>query len=227
MSHDADVSQKGDSFKEKVYEKLSQQMNEYISTGVRMMNNIDLSTVNRNIIDVNFPSKENTTMHKLVLNSSLCRDSCGIATSRILNLSKKGRITLMRWFDIIESIDIGCFYPEQIESVTIYGSVLLPSDLEKINLDDFNIFDMDVETRNSYPDLHYIPLKTFTGTTHIDFPINSCHSRFIGLSIEVKFNQDNIEEHLKNGCFSVKINGIFINDTYYRCLINPQPIIFQ
>lgn len=217
MLQNANESQKGDIFKKRLYEKISQQINTYLEEGVKMLDNIDLSTVNPNIIDI--VHQPNERLHKLMYNSMMCPNSCGILVSNVQNLSKNGRIVLSRSIDIIESIDIGCFSPEQIESVILYCAIQLPSDLNTIDLESFNYKSYVTYKDNSYSDVHYIPLKTYTKSSHIKIPLNLVYSNLTHLSIEVKFNMQNTnleKQCLKSGIFSVKVNGIIVDTPYSK-----------
>lgn len=233
MSQEVDVSQKGDNFKDLLYKKIARQFNEYIITSNKKLDNIDLTKINRHIIDINVNNTKSKTLGKLSVYKSCvdqyCRpDSIGISTSTVLNLSKNGRVVLSRSMDILESIDIGCFYPEQIEFVTLFASIRLPSDLTTIDLDTFEFKDFmkeDIDRYNSYPDIHYIPLKVFTGT-HIEIPLNLANSFYTQFSIEVKFSDIYTQRLdmkclLGDGYFCVKLNGIVLDDKYRRSIMNP------
>lgn len=232
MTQEVDASQKGDNFKDLLYKKIARQFNEYIIMSNKKLENIDLSKINRHIIDINVSNTKNNTLGKLSVYKSCVDqyclpDSIGISTSTVLNLSKNGRIVLSRSMDILESIDIGCFYPEQIEFVTLFASIRLPSDLTTIDLDtfDFKDFMKDIDKYNSYSDIHYIPLKVYTGT-HIEIPLNLAYLIYTQFSIEVKFSDIYTQRMdmkclLQDGYFCVKLNGIVLDNKYRRSIMNP------
>lgn len=209
MSHNADES------KTELYNVLKKQLKAYISQGIENFNKIDKSTINRNLNDVITPDKIISSYKKLGTNSKLVQNSCGISSSMIFNLSKNGRVKIPRLYDVIESIDIGCFHPKEIKNITIYASIKLPKDLSSIDIKNFdfvNFITNDIDLYNSYQDSHYIPLFEYTNTTHIDFLICICNVLYTNLSIEVKFNNPYADKTLYN----ITLNGLLIDNEKIR-----------
>lgn len=110
-------------------------------------------------------------------------------------LSRHGRFKILRNCDVLQSISISCYDPKDILSVTLYMVILLPKDIDTIdlNLKEKCLENVDAFDRTKHIE-HYIPIKTINNPTSncisfFECPILMLTEQFRSLSVEVQFHE--------------------------------------